>query len=76
MGFASIGKHRTTQATFKVPLENGEIDIIKVKVTNRTNVGNFVGFNVRVNDKRYFFNTLYREEALELGYVKYIKEER
>ena len=77
MGFASIGKHKTTQDTIKVPLEDSTPDVIKVKVTNSTWQGNHCGFRVKVNDKKYYFpNTLHREEAFELGYVKYIKEER
>ena len=64
------------QKTFNIKQENGSIDKIVVIVKRKTSVGNFVGFIVRVNEEKYFFNTLYQDEAMEKGYIKYIKEHR
>jgi beta-lactamase class D len=64
------------QKTFNVKKEDGSIDKIKVTVKRKTSVGNFVGFTVKVNEEEYFFNTLYQDEAMEKGYIKYIKNNR
>ena len=51
-------------------------DKIKVIARGITRMGNLMGFSVRVNDKRYFFNVLTYSQAIEKGYIKYIKENR
>jgi len=76
MAFANHGVHKSKQVTFKVPLENGDIDIIKVKATNKTSFANHVGYSVTVNDKKYFTNVLTFAEAIESCYIRYIKAER
>jgi len=38
--------------------------------------GNLQGFQVKVNDKKYFIGTLYEKEAQDRGYVRYVKENK
>lgn len=57
------------QTTIKV---NG--DTIKVTARASTRQGNLAGFIVKANEQRYFFAVLTYDEAIEKGYVKYIKE--
>lgn len=49
---------------------------IKIVAKLKTSLGNPVGYNVTVNDKKYFFAVLHFSEAMDLGYIKYVKETR
>jgi hypothetical protein len=62
---------RTRQRTFKV---NGEK--ITVKSYARTSVGNPCGFYVFINGVRFFHNSLFRQEAEDACYVRWVKEHR
>lgn len=60
----------TMQRTINV---NG--DKIKVNVKKITRNKNIMGYSVKVNEKKYrIFDCLTKRDALEKGYVKYIKE--
>jgi uncharacterized protein YlzI (FlbEa/FlbD family) len=47
---------------------------ITIKSTPRTSLGNFVGYSVFINGKKYIVNTLYREEAENKAYARWVKE--
>ena len=56
------------QRTFKVGNEK-----VTIKSTPRTYTGNFCGWYVWINDKKYFCNILEREKAIDHTYSKWVK---
>ncbi len=57
------------QITLKV---NG----IKIKIQARaiTRQGNLQGYQVKINEKRYFYGVLTYRQAIDKAYVAYVKE--
>jgi len=53
-------------------------DKIRIKArASYTHNGNYNGYIVRVNDKRYHFHSLMvMQEAIDTAYVKYVRENR
>ena len=61
----------TKQRTFEV---NGEK--VTIKSRELTWMGNKAGYNVFINDKKYFRNDLRREDAEAGAYAKWVKEHK
>ena len=49
--------------------------VFKLIVYQRKSLKNPCGFFVKINNKKYFFNVLSFQEAFDLGFSKYLKEE-
>lgn len=62
---------KTRQRTFSV---NGEK--ITIKTRPRSYAGNHAGYNVFINDEKFFVNTLYRQEAEDKAFVKWVKNNK
>jgi hypothetical protein len=62
-------KRKTRQLTFYVKGIK-----IEIKANSITRQGNLMGYNVKVNDKRYFYNGIEIDKAIDYAYCKWIKE--
>ena len=69
MGFANIGKHFKRQKTINV-IKKGKQYKITIVVTNKTSFGNHMGFNVKVDDVNYHYNSLSWKDAMVYGEKK------